>query len=113
MQGGEIFVPKIPSMKVTDLADAIAPGLERKIIGIRPGEKINETLVTEDEARHTQVFDTYYVIEPEFPFWQPDDLKGGKSLPQAFTYTSSKNSWWLTQKELKGMIKEFSPEAQA
>jgi len=113
MQGGEIFVPKIPSMKVTDLADAIAPGLERKIIGIRPGEKINETLITEDEARHAQEFDTYYVIEPEFPFWQPDDLKGGKSLPQAFTYTSVNNSRWLSQKELKGMITEFSPESHS
>ena len=113
MQGGEIFVPKIPSMKVTDLADAIAPGLERKIIGIRPGEKINETLITEDEARHAQEFDTYYVIEPEFHFWQKDNLKGGKSLPQAFTYTSANNSWWLSNKELKGMMPEFSPEAQA
>jgi UDP-N-acetylglucosamine 4,6-dehydratase (inverting) len=113
MQGGEVFVPKIPSMKVTDLADAIAPGLERKIIGTRPGEKIHETLITEDEARHTQEFDSYYVIEPEFHFWQTDNLKGGKSLPVAFTYTSANNSWWLSQKELKGMMTEFTPEAQA
>jgi len=112
MQGGEVFVPKIPSMKVTDLADAIAPGLERKIIGVRPGEKINETLITEDEARHTQEFDTYYVIEPEFHFWQKDNLKGGKSLPGAFTYTSANNSRWLSQEELKGMMPEFSPAAQ-
>jgi len=113
MQGGEVFVPKIPSMKVTDLADAIAPGLERKIIGIRPGEKINETLITEDEARHTQEFDTYYVIEPEFPFWQEIDLKGGKSLPRTFTYTSANNSRWLHQDALKGMMPEFSPEAHS
>jgi UDP-N-acetylglucosamine 4,6-dehydratase (inverting) len=110
MQGGEVFVPKIPSMKVTDLADAIAPGLERKIIGIRPGEKIHETLITEDEARHAQEFDTYYVIEPEFSFWQEVDLKGGKSLPAAFKYTSDNNSRWLSQDELKGMMPEFSPE---
>jgi len=113
MQGGEVFVPKIPSMKVTDLADAIAPGLKRKIIGIRPGEKINETLITEDEARHAQEFDTYYAIEPEFPFWQTDDLKGGKSLPGAFAYTSANNGRWLSNKELKGMMTEFSPEDQA
>ena len=113
MQGGEVFVPKIPSMKVTDLADAIAPGLKRKIIGIRPGEKIDETLITLDEARHTREFDSYYVIEPDFPFWQTDDLKGGKSLPQGFTYTSANNSWWLRQDELKGMMSEFSPQAQA
>lgn len=113
MQGGEVFVPKIPSMKVTDLADVIAPGLARKIIGIRPGEKIHETLITEDEARHTQEFDTYYVIEPEFHFWQKDNLKGGKSLPVAFTYTSANNSWWLSNKELKGMISEFSLESHS
>ncbi len=107
MQGGEVFVPKIPSMKVTDLADAIAPGLKRKIIGIRPGEKINETLVTEDEARHAKEFDTYYVIEPEFPFWQPDEIKGGKSLPKAFTYTSANNSQWLNQDELKVIMEAF------
>ena len=113
MQGGEVFVPKIPSMKVTDLADAIATGLKRKIIGIRPGEKLHETLITEDEARHTQEFDTYYVIEPEFSFWQEVDLKGGKSLPGSFTYTSANNSRWLSQDELKGMMTEFFPEAQS
>jgi len=113
MKGGEVFVPKIPSMKVTDLADAIAPGLERKIIGIRPGEKIHETLITSDESRHAQEFDNYYVIEPEFPFWQTDDQKARKSLPQAFTYTSANNSRWLSQEELKGMMPEFTPEAQA
>jgi UDP-N-acetylglucosamine 4,6-dehydratase (inverting) len=113
MKGGEIFVPKIPSMKVTDLADAIAPGSKRKIIGIRPGEKIHETLITEDEARHTQEFDTHYVIEPEFHFWHKDNLKNSKSLPGAFTYTSANNGWWLSKRELKGMIPQFSPEAQA
>src|SRR4030042_139292 len=64
MHGGEVFVPKIPSMKVTDLADVLAPQTRRKITGIRPGEKINEILITEEEARHTREFDNYFAIEP-------------------------------------------------
>jgi UDP-N-acetylglucosamine 4,6-dehydratase/5-epimerase len=112
MRGGEVFVPKIPSMKVNDLADAIAPGLERKIIGIRPGEKIHETLLTSDEARHAQEFDDYYVIEPEFHFWKKDNLKFGKALPEAFSYTSANNTWWLCQDELKLMMTEFHAKAQ-
>ena len=104
MHGGEVFVPKIPSMKVTELADVIAPQAEREVIGIRPGEKVNEILLTEEEARHTKEFDDYFVVEPEFPFWKGDNLKGAKSLPEGFTYTSDNNNWWLTQDELKKMI---------
>lgn len=107
MKGGEIFVPKIPSMRIVDLADVIAPGAERKIIGIRPGEKIHECLITEEEARHTREFDTYFVIEPEFPFWSKDNLDGGKPLPEGFKYTSNTNTWWLTKEELKQMIEEL------
>ncbi len=65
MKGGEIFVPKVKSMKVIDLANVIAPKAEKKFIGIRPGEKLHETLLTEDEARHSKEFDDYYLIEPE------------------------------------------------
>jgi len=104
MKGGEIFVPKIPSMRIVDLADVIAPGVEREIIGIRPGEKIHECLITEEEARHAREFDTYFVIEPEFPFWSKDSLDGGKPLPEGFKYTSDTNTWWLTKEELKQMI---------
>ena len=104
MQGGEVFIPKIPSMKITDLADAIAPKAEREVIGIRPGEKINEILLTEEEARHTREFDGYFVIEPEFPFWGEDAIEGGKPLPDGFRYTSDNNSWWLTKDELKRVI---------
>jgi UDP-N-acetylglucosamine 4,6-dehydratase (inverting) len=104
MKGGEIFVPKIPSMKVIDLAEVIAPEAEKEIIGIRPGEKIHETLITEEEARHAKEFDDYIVIEPEHPFWDPSNLKDGKPLPDGFRYTSNDNTWWLTPNELKKML---------
>ena len=86
MTGGEIFVPKIPSMKVCDLAHAMAPTAKIEIIGIRPGEKIHEILLTEDEARHTKEYDTYFVIEPELKFWNKNGGNGGKTLPEGFRY---------------------------
>jgi FlaA1/EpsC-like NDP-sugar epimerase len=107
MIGGEVFIPKIPSMKITDLADAIAPKAKREVIGIRPGEKLHEILLTEEEARHAKEFEHYFVIEPEYPFWNRNSMKGGKSLPYGFRYTSDNNSRWLSQGELQGMIKEF------
>ena len=107
MKGGEIFVPKIPSMKIIDLSESIAPNAERKIIGIRPGEKIHEILLTEDEAQHSREFDNYFVIEPEHPFWNINNLKGGKSLPEGFRYTSDSNKSWYTKKDLEKIIKEL------
>ncbi len=106
MQGGEVFIPKIPSMKVTDLADVIAPKAKREIIGIRPGEKVNEILLTEEEARHAKDFDNYFVVEPEHPFWREDNFKGGNPLPEGFRHTSDHNGWWLTKQELKTMVAE-------
>jgi UDP-N-acetylglucosamine 4,6-dehydratase len=107
MQGGEIFIPKIASMKVTDIADIIAPGAKKEIIGIRPGEKVNEVLSTEEEARHAREFDDYFVIEPEFPFWEKAKLEGGSPLPRGFSYTSDANSWWLSRDELTEMLKSL------
>ncbi len=107
MHGGEIFIPKIPSMRVTDLADVAAPKAERHIIGIRPGEKINEILLTKEESRHTLEFHDYFVIEPEHPYWRKDKLEGGKPLPVGFTYTSDKNSSWLTKNQLTEMVGEL------
>jgi UDP-N-acetylglucosamine 4,6-dehydratase len=107
MYGGEVFVPKIPSMKITELADAIAPQAKRRVTGIRPGEKVNEILLTEEEARHAWEFDKFFVIEPEFPFWKKEILKGGKPLPYGFRYTSDSNSWWLSKDELKSMVEEL------
>lgn len=106
MQGGEVFIPKIPSMRVVDLADVIAPKAERRIVGIRPGEKINEVLLTEDEARHALEFDDHFVIEPEFPFWTKKMRQGGRKLPDGFRYTSDSNTMWLDKEALKKMADE-------
>jgi len=106
MHGGEVFIPKIPSMKITDLANVIAPEAEREVIGIRPGEKINEVLLTEEEAMHAKEFDEYFVIEPEHPFMGKAGVEGGKPLPEGFRYTSDNNSQWLTKEQLKRMIEE-------
>jgi UDP-N-acetylglucosamine 4,6-dehydratase/5-epimerase len=106
MHGGEIFVPKIPSMKVTDLAEAIAPECKMEIVGIRPGEKLHEAMITEDDARKTLEYDSYYVIQPEFPWWRKDYSNGGKQLADNFKYTSDTNTEWLTVDELRGLVEE-------
>ncbi|NYT10688.1 MAG: UDP-N-acetylglucosamine 4,6-dehydratase (inverting) [Methanosarcinales archaeon] len=105
MNGGEIFVPKIPSMKITDLAEMIAPDAKRNVIGIRAGEKLHEILLTEDESRHTKEFDGYFVVEPEHPFWNKENFNGGEVLPEGFRYTSDNNDKWLTKEELSEIIK--------
>jgi len=106
MRGGEVFIPKIPSMKIMDLAKAIAPDTQYQYIGIRPGEKIHETLVTEDEARHTREYEDCFVIHPEFPFWTEDtywDLTGNP-LPEGFRYSSDSNNQWLTKEQLGEIV---------
>ncbi len=104
MQGGEIFIPKIPSMKILDLAKAITPECRIEFIGIRPGEKIHECLITEEEARHSLEFDNFFIIKPEHPWWKKDNWKGGKPLQDGFRYTSDKNTQWLTEKKLQEMV---------
>ena len=102
MVGGEVFVPKLPSMRVRDIADALAPDCERRIIGIRPGEKVHEVLLTEDESRHATVFDDYFAILPSFPFWEAD-FKRGAELPPGFRYVSDQNDQWLDSDQIKAM----------
>ena len=104
MHGGEIFVPKIPSMNIMDLAKAVAPDCEVEYIGIRPGEKVHEVLVSEDEARHTVELDDMYVIQPVHPWWRVENWSGAKPLPDGFRYTSDTNTHWLTVKELRRLI---------
>lgn len=106
MKGGEIFVPKIPSMKVMDLAKAIAPECELEFKGIRPGEKLHEAMITEDDARRTLEFDTFYIIQPEFPWWDAESLKGGKPVMEGFSYISNTNEHWLSVEELKKLVQE-------
>lgn len=107
MHGGEVFIPKIPSMKVIELADVIAPEASRRVTGIRPGEKLHEALLLEEEARHAKEFDDCFVIEPEHLFWEKDNLKGGRALFDGFRYTSDNNNWWLTKEELKKMLEDL------
>lgn len=104
MMGGEIFVPKIPSMKVVDVAEAIAPGVKRKIIGVRPGEKLHEVLMVGEEARHAKEYDKYFVIEPEFNFWDKNNGSGGRPLPKDFSYASDTNKEWITQEQMLGIL---------
>ena len=106
MRGGEIFVPKIPSMKIVDLAEAIAPGCEMRIIGIRPGEKVHEVLVSEDESRHTREFDDMYLVEPTHPWWTTDLHLGGTRVAAGFSYTSNQNPQWLNIERLRSLAKD-------
>lgn len=104
MKGGEIFVPKIPSMRITDLAKIVAPDCEVEIIGIRPGEKLHEVLLTEDEARHSKDMRDYFVIEPELKIWSRNNAREGKSLPEGFRYSSESNPIWLDADKLMSMV---------
>jgi UDP-N-acetylglucosamine 4,6-dehydratase len=104
MAGGEVFVPKIPSMTVTDLADALAPDCEHRTIGIRPGEKLHEILVTADESRHCRDQGERYVILPEHMSWDvPADAFSGETPGDLFSYTSENNTEWLDVAALREM----------
>lgn len=107
MQGGEIFVPKIPSTGVMDLARAIAPECRTEIVGIRPGEKLHEVLIPVDDARHTLEFDAYYVVEPMTRAIKSLKARGGRPLAEGFQYSSDQNPWQLTVQELKDLVKPF------
>ncbi|MFZ3577517.1 UDP-N-acetylglucosamine 4,6-dehydratase (inverting) [Virgibacillus sp. DJP39] len=110
MHGGEIFIPKIPSMQVTDLAEAIAPKCKMEFIGIRPGEKLHEAMITEDDARRTLDMGNYYVIQPEFPWWKDEFAQSGKVLEDGFSYVSNVNDDWLSVEELRELIKTSKGE---
>lgn len=107
MKAGEVFVPKIPSLRVVDLAEAIAPETEKEVVGIRPGEKLHEILVTEEEARHAREFDRRFIIEPELDFFPDGQWDGGEPLPEGFRFTSGNNDEWLSQEELHEMIRRL------
>ena len=106
MLGGEIYVKKIPSMKITDIALSVAPKLSHKIIGIRPGEKIHEQMIGIEDAAHTYEYDEYYKILPAIHNWSkdPNRIKKGKLVPSDFIYSSDNNKDWMSREELKKWI---------
>ena len=104
MHGGELFVPKIPSMRIVDLARAIAPEARLEIVGIRPGEKIHEQLISVDDARRTVDAGTYYVIQPDADWWDGNAWADVNPVPEGFSYASDTNREWLTVEQLKAMI---------
>ena len=103
MHGGEIFVPKIPSMRIMDLAATMAPDCKVEYVGIRPGEKLHEVLISEDEARHTVQMDGMYIIRPEFAWFGDEQWKGATPVPKEFRLVSNTNEQWLTGKEMKAL----------
>ena len=105
MQGGEVFVPKIPSMKMVELAEAIAPNARVRVIGIRPGEKLHEVLISTDEARTTVELADMYVVQPAAALWFGHHWSDeGERLPDGFHYASDNNSVWLTLEEIQKMV---------
>ncbi|MGB9905377.1 MAG: UDP-N-acetylglucosamine 4,6-dehydratase (inverting) [Desulfotomaculales bacterium] len=105
MRGGEIFIPKIPSMRIVDLAEAIAPGCRHEYIGIRPGEKLHEVMIPEDDARNTLDMGNFFIIQPQFPWWGKENWQEGKPVPEGFRYSSDTNDRWLTVEELRLITK--------
>jgi UDP-N-acetylglucosamine 4,6-dehydratase/5-epimerase len=115
-QGGEIFVPRIPSMKVVDLAKAVAPECEIEIVGIRPGEKLHESLITEEEGRNVVSYNGMYIVLPNYTWWQKGrSYKTAQQLPEGFDYTSNRNDDWLSVEDLKKLLHDssFIEEASA
>ncbi|MCW8914499.1 MAG: UDP-N-acetylglucosamine 4,6-dehydratase (inverting) [Magnetovibrio sp.] len=106
MQGGEVFVPKIPSMRVPDLAEAMAPGLEQRVIGIRPGEKLHEIMIGRDDAIHTIEMDDRYIIAPSCAFWIQGEAPQyeGKTVSDRFEYTSDANEEWLDADTMRDFL---------
>jgi len=116
MEGGEIFVPKIPSMKLIDLAAVIAPDAKIKVIGIRPGEKLHEIMIPSDDSRQTLELENVYVIQPTLDFWggpRQKNYNDAKPCPPDFCYSSDANPEWLSKSQLVKMIAELDlPEAR-
>ena len=114
MKGGEIFIPKIPSMKIVYLARTVAPDCRQEYVGIRPGEKLHELLISEDDGPRTREFDEYFVIEPEFQWWTDNKSgrNGGRPVPDGFSYASNTNTSWISAEELCKLIPELQVPQQ-
>jgi len=107
MLGGELYVPKIPSFRVTDLAKAMAPECKIKVIGVRPGEKMHEVLISQDEARQTIEDKNVYIIKPAHPWWGEEPRKGFKPVAEDFCFSSDTNKNWLSVKEMEKFTKDL------
>jgi UDP-N-acetylglucosamine 4,6-dehydratase len=115
MRGGEIWVPRIPSMRLVDLARVIAPEAKQTVIGIRPGEKLHEVMIPVDDGRMTLAFQDHFIIRPSFPWWEAHwhVEKGGSECPDGFYYGSDNNPDWVDEKQLARMIAALDlPEAK-
>jgi len=112
MCGNELFIPKIPSMRVIDLIKVICPECKIKKIGIRPGEKINEMLISNDEARYCYEFDDYYILKQPTLYLSNEELpeKNGKLVDENFEYKSNTNKMWLTEEEIKKIVDDYISE---
>jgi UDP-N-acetylglucosamine 4,6-dehydratase/5-epimerase len=105
-RGGEIFIPKLPSMTMPDLAEAIAPGVSQRVVGIRPGEKLHEVMIASDDARSTLSLDDRYIIEPQFADYTREQYPGQETnrVPEDFVYSSDKNDEWLDGEGLNKLL---------
>jgi UDP-N-acetylglucosamine 4,6-dehydratase/5-epimerase len=110
MHGGEIFVPKIPSMRIYNLAQLIAPDCRIEVTGIRPGEKLHEVMIPRDDARHTVELQDFFVIQPDFQWWDAKNWKAGRACEDGFEYASNTNSEWLSCEAMKAMIRQLGFE---
>ncbi len=106
MAGGEIFVPRIPSMRILDLVESVAPGCRVEVIGIRPGEKLHEALIAEEESRQVVEFDDMFVLEPIYPSWTFTAMQGGKRPGPGFRYSSETNGHWLSPAEMQELARD-------
>jgi len=107
MKGGELYVPRIPSMKIVDLVEAVAPGSETHEVGIRPGEKLHEEMISEDDSRRTLLLTDRYVVLPTIADWGDFVAPEGESLPDGFAYRSNTNDLWLSSTQIRQILEEL------
>lgn len=106
MRGGELYVPRIPSMRIMDLVEAVAPGSPSHEIGMRPGEKLHEEMIAADDSRRTLRFKDRYVVQPVAASWGYESPEGGEEVADGFNYRSDNNDLWLSVDEMRSLLTE-------
>ncbi|HTO74080.1 MAG TPA: UDP-N-acetylglucosamine 4,6-dehydratase (inverting) [Gemmatimonadales bacterium] len=109
MRGGELFVPRIPSASIMTIVEALAPDCETEIVGIRPGEKLHELMISEDDARRTRDMGSYYLLQPQTSWWDDANVEAGLPVPEGFSYRSDSNPHFLTKDEIQEMVEDLVP----